>query len=333
MHPEAPIDDKDELTAYRPLWRSALLFATIGLVIYAGLYYACERLLYQTGKSNPFYKIETADQATYDWVILGASHAMTLGFDDVNDWMEGETGLHILNLASPGTGPLYNRFGFEHFLCDHRTKRLLYVLDSFAFYSPKWNEERFADTKLLRGTPFVPELAWSFLGYSIEHGVDPRAALDYVTGFSKINNRERFEQDAWEGEKQFDRVHRPSSVADRKRIAYLYPDTSDPAVFERYLEEFRTLISVARRGGVQMVVIKMPVPAAFHAKLPDEAAFDETVSQLLAANDVPFADFSLSMDQPRLYFDTDHLNRTGLTEFFNRHLKEILSVGLDEKTK
>jgi hypothetical protein len=318
---------------YRPLWRSALLFAAIGLVIYAGLYHACERLLYQTGKSNPFYKIETADRATYDWVILGASHAMTLGFDDVNDWIEGETGLHILNLASPGTGPLYNRFVFEHFLRDHRTKRLLYVVDSFGFYSPKWNEERFADTKLIRGTPFVPKLAWSFLGYSIEHGVDPRAALDYVTGFSKINNRERFKQDIWEGEAQFDRVHRPSSTADNKRIEYLYPDTFDAALFERYLGAFKALISLARRSGVDMAVIKMPVPARFHAKLPEEASFDEKVSHMLAASGVPFHDFSLVMDEARFYFDTDHLNHEGLTEFFNRYLKEIMTAKRNGKPR
>jgi hypothetical protein len=31
------------------------------------------------------------------------------------------------------------------------------------------------------------------------------------------------------------------------------------------------------------------------------------------------------MDEPRFFFDTDHLNRAGLMmEFFHRHLKAIL---------
>jgi hypothetical protein len=30
------------------------------------------------------------------------------------------------------------------------------------------------------------------------------------------------------------------------------------------------------------------------------------------------------MNEPRFYFDTDHLNRTGLTEFFAQQLKPIL---------
>lgn len=307
------------------LGKSALLFTAIGLLLYGGAYCAAERLMYRTGDSNPFFKIATAGDRPHDWVILGASHAMPLDFEDFNAVMERETGQRILNLAAPGAGPLYNRFVFEHFLRRHRTANLLYVLDSFAFYSPVWNEDRFADAKLLRRTPFEPALARRFLDYSMNEEIDALAVLDYVTGFSKINNRERFQRDVWEGEAQFDRTHRPSSAANRKRIAYLYPATApDPAVFSRYLQAFEALIETARREGVRVVVIKMPVPARFHGQLPNEAAFDDAISGLLVAQQAPFHDFSLAMDEPRYYFDTDHLNRAGVTEFLARDLKAIL---------
>ena len=35
-------------------------------------------------------------------------------------------------------------------------------------------------------------------------------------------------------------------------------------------------------------------------------------------------DFSTEIDDPALYFDTDHLNRKGLTELFQRRLKAVL---------
>lgn len=313
-------------TSMKRLGKSALLFTAIGLLLYGGAYCTAERLMYRTGDSNPFFKIATAEDRPYDWVILGASHAMPLDFEDFNAVMERETGQRILNLAAPGAGPLYNRFVLEHFPSRHRTANLLYVLDSFAFYSPVWNEDRFADAKLLRRTPFEPALARRFLDYGMNDGVDALAVLDYVTGFSKINNRERFQRDVWEGEAQFDRTHRPSSAADRKRIAYLYPATvPDPEVFTRYLRAFEALIETARREGVRVVVIKMPVPARFHGGLPNEAAFDDAVSGLLAAQQVPFHDFSMTMDEPRFYFDTDHLNRAGVTEFLARDLGEVLA--------
>ena len=309
------------------LGKSALLFTAIALLIYALVYYAAEQLLYRTGHSNPFFKIATMHEREVEWVILGASHAMPLDFADFNAQMERETGLRILNLAAPGTGPLYNRFVLEHFLREHRTKNVLYVVDSFAFYSRTWNEDRFTDSKLQQRTPFELGIARHLWDYVRGEGVDAVAIVDYVSGFSKINNRERFQQDMWEGEVQFDRVYRPSATAVSKRIAYLYPQQTGAAARSRYLEEFSALITLAQRKGARVVVVKMPVPPQFCRLLPDEPAFDDTVSQLLARHDARFHDLSTAMSEPRFYFDTDHLNRAGLTELFDRHLRRLLVAG------
>ena len=309
------------------LGKSVILFIVIGLALYAGVYYAAERLMVHTGHSNPFFKIATAQDRTFDWLILGASHAMPLDFSDFNAQMERETTQKILNLAAPGAGPLYNRFVLEDFLRTRRARNLLYVVDSFAFYSRTWNEERFADAKLLRRTPFDPAIARRLWDYARHEGVDGLAVLDYVSGFSKINNRERFQRDAWEGEAQFERAYRPSSSAVKKRIDYLYPDQTSLAARSRYLDAFSSLIALARKDGVNVVVIKMPVPPQFHSQLPDEAAFDQALAGFLAARGVHFYDFSAKLSEPSLYFDTDHLSRAGLTEFFIRDLKPLLVSG------
>jgi hypothetical protein len=303
---------------------SVVLFVAIGLLLYALVYAAAEWLMYRTAHSNPFYKIQTATEAPIDWVILGASHAMPLDFADFNTLMERQTGLRILNLAAPGAGPLYNRFVFDAFQRRHRAAGLLYVADSFAFYAPTWNEERFADAKLLRRTPIEPANALILFDYVRREAVDPRAFLDYVSGFSKINNRERFERDVWEGEAQFERAYRTSGSAIAKRIAYLYPEQTAQAALERYLGTLDAIIALARETNMRVVVVKMPVPAQFRAKLPDEAAFDAALARALAARGVALRDFSQAIDEPRLYFDTDHLNRLGLTQFFERDLKPLL---------
>jgi hypothetical protein len=309
--------------------RSALLFVAIGLLIYSGVYGASEWLLYRTGRTHPLFKVATAPPGTFDWVILGASHAMPLDFGDFNARMERDMGLRILNLASPGTGPLYNRFALEGFLREHRGRNLLYVLDSFAFYSRTWNEDRFTDAKLLRRTPFEVATARRLWDYAWHEGVDARALLDHLTGFSKINNPERFQRDVWEGEAQFDRVHRPSAAAASKRIGYLYPEKTSPRALERYLAELASLIVLAQREGMSVVAIKMPLPPQFRSQLPDERAFDEAVARLLAGHGVPFHDFSAALSEPRFYFDTDHLNRAGLTEFLARDLRAVLEAGRD----
>jgi hypothetical protein len=305
-------------------WTAALLFVAIGVAIYAGLAYAAERLMYENGRSNAFFKIATAPARDFDWVILGASHAMPFAFADFNAQIERDTGLRIVNLAAPGTGPLYNRFVLEHFLKQHRTRNLLYVLDSFAFYSRAWNEDRFADAKLLRGTPFDRDIAWRLWTYARRDGVDPRTFLDYVSGFSKLNNRDRFQTDIWEGESQFDRVYRPSASAIKSRIGYLYPNGTQGEALSRYLAAFSGLLMLADQHGIKVTVIKTPVPAAFRAALPNEAAFDTALKQQLAGRGILLRDFSAALDDPRYYFDTDHLNRAGATEFLARALKDVL---------
>ena len=66
------------------------------------------------------------------------------------------------------------------------------------------------------------------------------------------------------------------------------------------------------------------MPPDFYSQIPDEAEFDAAVRSLLARRQVEFLDFSGALTEPRLYLDTDHLNRTGVTEFFEKHLKAIL---------
>lgn len=304
--------------------KSAVTFIAIGLLIYAGLYLAAERLMYRNGHSNPFFKITMATHKDFEWVILGASHAMPLDFSDFNNQMQDQTGLKIINLASPGTGPLYNRFVLEAFVKEHSVRNVLYIADSFAFYSRVWNEDRFSDSKMIRTTPLTrntTELLWH---HSTSDHVDPRSLLDYLTGFSKINNRDRFQKDVWEGELQFDRVYRSSASAIKSRVSYLFPSGDREAALARYIAQFGKLLDTASTQNVRVVVIKMPVPAAFRSALPNEQAFDQALRGALAARGIDLQDFSGELDEPQFYFDTDHLNRAGVSQLFARYLKALL---------
>jgi hypothetical protein len=284
-----------------------------------------ERLVRATGHTNSIFKIDTASEQDFDWVILGASHAMPLDFDDVNQHMQQETGLKIINLAGPGTGPLYNKFVLEHFLRSHRTKNVLYAVDSFAFNSAQWNEERLSDPKLLARTPFSVSLAFNLSVYVFRQRVDPRALLNYMTGFSKINNRDRFQRDVWEGEAQFDRVFKPSAVADRQRIEYLYPSKSGEIDnMAKYLGDFAALRELARGQGARMMIIKMPLPSPFYKMLPNEATFDKAMGYVSRTENLLYRDFSQAMNEQRFYSDTDHLNRSGVSTFFSDYLKALL---------
>jgi hypothetical protein len=304
---------------------SAILFAAIGILLYLGLLGGAEWLAWRTGHMNPIFKVERA-RSDYDWVILGASHAMPLAYDDFNAQVEAATGQRVLNLAGPGTGPLYNRFVLEQFLSRRRTREVLYVVDAFAFRSPQWNEQRLADHGLLARTPLRLSVARRLADYVRQQRVDPRALVNYVTGFSKLNNADRFARDVFEGEAQFDRVFRPSITADARRIDYLYPAVeNESAQFDRYFDVLAGLVGAARAANARVVLAKFPVPERFGALLPDESQFDARLRAFAEAQRLALHDFSAAVQGREFYADTDHLNRAGVQVLLERHLRALLA--------
>lgn len=298
------------------------LFVLLGLALYLGLYLAAEALVYRYGLRNRFYMVATAPLTHYDAVILGASHAMPFDFEDMNARLEQASGASVLNLSIEGGGILPARLMLEYFLAGHGTDRVVYVLDSFAFYSRQWNEDRLADAGLLRRAPFDPALVAALA----RHRWSRPLLLDYVSGFSKINNPDRFEPDVTRTETaEFARVYRPIPYLDQQRIAYLYPAMVDPAVFHGYLAELENFVGFVEGQGIDLVVMKPPLPPRVLAMLPGEAAFDQAVAALVSANGGEFHDFANVNNDEGLFYNTDHLNRDGVLAFIDGHLAPLLT--------
>jgi hypothetical protein len=301
--------------------RRAAAFVAIGVVIYVGLFAVAEWLVYRHGDRNRFFMVRTAPHAEYAHLILGASHAAVFDFDDMDRRLEEMTGSRTLNLSVVGGGVAVNRLLLDYFLARHKAGSIVYVVDSFVFYSSEWNERRLEDARLFQRAPFDPVLArlvaarrWT-------------VALDYVTGFSKINNAGRFEADRPAESARFDRRYRPIEQIDRQRIAYLYPETIDDGVrrqLSRYMDQFDQLLAVARSQGMRVVLLRPPLPPRTRALLPAEPDFEAAFGALAARTGAEVHDFSESVDDPAMYFDTDHLNRAGVLYFFEAHLAPLL---------
>jgi hypothetical protein len=307
----------------RAFLRGAAAFAAIGFLLYGALYVLAEWLVYQHAERNRFFMVRTAPLAEYDYLILGASHAAVFDFDDMNRRLEAMTGARILNLSVVGAGVVVNRLLHDYFLQRHRANSILYVVDSFAFYSPDWNERRLEDARLFQRAPFDPALA-RLLPSS---GASRTVALDYVSGFSKINNPDRFGPDRPAEAARFDRRYRPVDQVDRQRIAYLYPATIDDAArvnLRRYLEQFESLVDGARARGARVILLRPPLPQRTRSLIPGEAEFAVTLRESAARSGAELHDLSEAIDDPALYFDSDHLNRAGVTQLFERYLVGIL---------
>jgi hypothetical protein len=108
-------------------------------------------------------------------------------------------------------------------------------------------------------------------------------------------------------------------------MEFLYPKQTDPQALARYLSEFEGLIQYLKQRDVRLTVIKPPLPARVYAMLPDEAQFDSALKAVLARHGIAFHDFSLAGNDDQHFFNTDHLNRRGVLNFFESHLKAVLA--------
>ena len=296
--------------------RGSTMFVLIGLVLYGGLYVATEQIIARFAHRNRFFSVKTAAPHTrYDHVILGASHAAVFDYREMNARLAAMTGSRILNLAVEGGGVTVNRFLLDYFLTEHRTSSVIYILDSFVFYSREWNEDRLQDARLFIRAPWDLQLAAQLL----RHPATRMSAVDYISGFSKINNPDRFAPDTFENEAaRFDRTYRPVPQIDRQRIAYLYPADVDQAALlgSPYLDEFTTLIETLHARDIPVTVVRPPIPSRIYDMIPGEQQFDAALTTVLTRHGVAFHDLSAVNNDERLFFDSDHLNQEGVLRFF-----------------
>ncbi|MEC7760652.1 MAG: hypothetical protein VX874_01915 [Pseudomonadota bacterium] len=299
----------------------ALRFTLGAVLMYACLYVWAEIRVRETGETNRFHQIWAHDPQTFDHVILGASHAMPLSYGGLEATAEAATDRTILNLSNEGAGPMVNGFVYDYFARKHAARHVIYVLDSFAFNAATWNEERIEDRDLFVRAPFDPALVATFMGAPWAWGVFP----DYLTGFSKINGLYRLGVDRTDAElTRFDTAWRANERIDAQRIKYLYDVPDAEAATARYLAAFDALLGRIEATGATITVLKLPTPPRYRDNLPGEPAFDAQVNALLEGRGIAFVDHSTLLPGDENYYDTDHLNRTGVEAYLDDAFLDLL---------
>ncbi len=300
-----------------------VLFLLIGGVLYAGLFLWSDRVLRADPSRSAFLAVTTAADEV-DWLILGASHAVPLGLADMPEVIGARTGRTTQVLALPGGGPFVLRLIADRWVMDHRSRGVVIVLDDFAFAHRRWNEDRLADDDLLPKIP-ADMLTARLLARAVRRGLPWQIWLAQVTGFARINDRRRFAPPSWSAEDRFDSAPRPSAAAIRSRVAFLYPAPGDEGAVGRALDDLEATILLARAQGARVVLLRPPLPEAFRSALPVVPGLASGLAELTQRLDVDMVDHSAAIPDPRHYFDTDHLNRSGVLRWLDMGLAGLLS--------
>lgn len=310
------------MTTFRQNARPAAAFLALAALLYLCLFAFAEWHLRKTETHNPMLRITAMSAPSQDWIVLGASHALPLGFRDMEPLIEARTARSLMNLAVTGAGPFVMRLVAERYFHDHRAAGVLIVADGFGFADRRWNEGRMDDSDML---PRVPLDGATFAVFAqAMPRFDPQSLVDYANGFSKINAVAGLFADTWSGEERFDESRKkPSATADAERVAFLYP--ADAVLQDRYFDDLAATVALARSAGARVVILRPPLPAAFAARLPFEAEVAARLSDLAQAGGAEMADFAAALPEQRFYFDSDHLNRQGVEAWLDLGLAALLS--------
>lgn len=325
---EAPREPREPARRYL---RRAAVAVGLALVLYLLAYALVESATLRTGLRNPFHEIATRPARQDVVLVLGASHALPLEYQDMRQEVEERLGRPVRVLAMPGAGVVPNALVMDYYLREHGAAHLgavAYLVDSFAFYDAEWNEDRLGDEGLWQKAPFDPQLVAALARSVVAHDVAPSVLFDYVSGFSKLNDPTTWiSEDRWDGEADFGDAYQPSDAQDGARIEYLYPAEIEQETFDRYVGNFAGLLERLADEDVKVLAIKPPLREGFRERLPQEEAFDRRVRTVVEEHGGSWHDLADLGYGPELYYDPDHLNREGVRRFLDDALVDLLGGG------
>jgi len=307
----------------------AIVFILIGLVIYAGLYFWSDYLIERNTEFNRLYAIQSSEINNYDFIILGASRANPLTYGDMQNRLEELIDGKLINLSFPGGGIVPNLFHYEYFNTRHTADNVVYVLSPFAFHSEMWNESRISDLDFYQRSLFCADLTslyFNFFSRNLCNSIG--TPIDYLSGFSKINNQDRFKKDIPAGEKNFDETFFHTEARDIERINYLYSEGLNSELFIGYLEQLKELISEVQAEDKDFIIIRPPLRDEFVDKLndkfPELVEYEELILELVTENEIPYYDLTGVSNKNEFFIDPDHLNKEGVSDLIENHLANIL---------
>lgn len=127
----------------------------------------------------------------------------------------------------------------------------------------------------------------------------------------------------------------PARLSDAERQIvrqrFLKPYDSSPSAFDDYTAEWLGKICARYRGtATELVIVRVPtspMPQAFNEDSKPVANFVSAIQQCPNVRIVPEETF-LNLERPAYFFDTNHLNATGRTEF-TKQLVQVIPTILD----
>lgn len=262
-------------------------------------------------KPSHFYTIPKDQQ--FDMVLLGSSEGWAFSRDGNHHRMENILGMKVFNLSKPGAGLVPAKVYLSYFYKrGNRTKRLVYYLDQWIFYSDKWNEKCY----FLDREPIRPGV----LPILLENKVHPNVIHYYFSKKLSPRHMFHFEKNVRHRDNRRWTVL-PTSIL-KKTVRSLYPDKLNSANFEHYSRVFHDIVDMAQRHGAEVTVVLPSAMFTVNVTGSKRNRWLELLERTRRERGVRVYDWRAVLRDGRFFVDPHHLNTDGILEIVKR-LKRV----------
>lgn len=261
-----------------------------------------------------FNRNDTTTEATFsaiptnqhfDFVIMGTSHAREFSRSGNKQLVEKTLHQSIFNL-SKGMGHggfLPNKAAWTFFEeRDNTTKKLIYFVDPWVFYSKKWNEENY----FLEDEPIRLDI----LQLAVRTGLSTGTFVNYFKSKLKPSY---FLQKPISSKPNVKFLTKADTALIRKQNERNYLDGLNQENFNNYTQQFKVFIENIVNQGIDVRLVLPPT------LLGKEPAYVQMKQFLESLKGVKFFDHTMAIPQPEYYYDLHHLNSKGVMLYIENH--------------
>lgn len=257
-----------------------------------------------------FQRTNATTEATYstipfnehfDFVIIGTSRAREFSRSGNDKIVARFTGRKFFNLSKGGGhgGIVPNIMAWKYFSQrGNRTKHLVYFIDSWVFFSSKWNEENYC----LEDEPF----SFGVLRLAVTSGLSAGSIINYFK--SKLKPSYFLDKPiSQETNRKFLTSADSFLISEQNRKSF--PDGLNQENFRKYSVIFKAFIQSLQAEGIAVTFVLPPT------LLYNEPGNDQLVELLKSIEHTEIYDHRHLLEDPKLFYDHPHMNSRGVEKY------------------
>ncbi len=273
-----------------------------------------------------------AQRENFDFIMLGTSHTQVF----YNHVVEKILPKKMKNLATGSAGVVPEKIRLLCFFeSKNSTKNIIYILDPWALYSERWNENNiilqyenieYSYTKKLISNGATKTVLFNYFRDKLTSN-----ALVLINSYIKTKDIPTPQpkqpvqiqiEESKKIEKTLEEQRKIDEALDKQRLEILYDEGLNQKRFSKYSQDVVEIIKLAKANHAHITFI---IPPTLMGKMPGHEEVIKLLEEYKQKYNISYLDLTDEMQDQQYYWDREHFNENGVNFFTEHFLSKILN--------